>query len=377
MLRQALLLLMILMVTLTVSADPGTEAASGVMTGKPDLKSAGQLAFGPDDVLFVADSLGTAVYAIHLEDKDKPPAAELPRIEDVEGKVAALLGTAAGDVLINDLAVHPSSKNVYFSVSRGRGDDAAPALVKVDVEGGLSLVELDNVRYSKATIANAPAKDAKSARGRPLRPLTITDIAFHESFGDLYVAGLSNEEFASTLRRFSYPFSGKMGAVSVEVFHGAHGKYETHAPIRTFMPYDLKGEPHLLASYACTPLVTFPVADLEAGAHVKGSTIAELGFGNSPLDMIQFTKEGEPYVLILNNRRGGMRIKASDIDGAKPITDDKDITFDTPFAGVPYRTVPMGGVVRADNYDDENLIVLHRDVATGALQLRLWPTEWI
>ncbi len=82
-------------------------------------------------------------------------------------------------------------------------------------------------------------------------------------------------------------------------------------------------------------------------------------------------------MLILNNRRGGMRIKAADIDKAKPITDDKDITFDTPFAGVPYRTVPMGGVVRADNYDDENLVVLHRDVATGELGLRLWSTQWI
>ncbi len=168
-----------------------------------------------------------------------------------------------------------------------------------------------------------------------------------------------------------------MSGTSVEVFHGAHGKYETHAPIRTFMPYELEGKAHLLASYTCTPLVTFPIDQLEDGAHVKGSTIAELGFGNTPLDMIQFDKAGEPYVLILNSRRGGMRIKASDIEAAKPITDDKHITFDTPFAGVPYRTVPMGGVVRADNYDAENLVVLHRDLATGGLQLRLWSTQWI
>ena len=373
--RHALLLLMILGVSLVAVADPGKQEASGVTTGKPALKSAGQLTFGPDGVLFIADSMGTAVYAIELEDKDKPPAEELPRIEGIDDKVAALLGTAAGDVLINDLAVHAGSKNIYLSVSRGRGDDAAPAVVKVDGKGGLSLVELDAVRYSKAMIGNAPAADAKTRRGRPMRPLTITDVAYHD--GHLYVAGLSNEEFASNLRKIPYPFTGKMTGTSIEIFHGAHGKFETHAPIRTFLPYELEGEDHLLASYTCTPLVTFPVDKLEDGAHVKGKTIAELGFGNRPLDMAQFSKGDESYVLVLNSSRGGMRINAKDIEQAEAITDDKDITRETPMAGVPYQTVPMGGVLRADNYDDEHLVVLRRDLTTGALQLRLWSTAWL
>ncbi len=373
--RQALMLSVFLCAANLASADHGTESTAEVMKGKPALKSAGQLTFGPDNVLFVADSIGTAVYAIDLEDGGKPSAEELPRIEAIDEKVASLLGTTAADILIQDLAVHPASKNIYLSVSRGRGDDAIPAIVRIDGQGGLALVALDQVRYSRTAIANAPAKDAKTRRGRPMRPLTITDIAFHG--GHLYVAGLSNEEFASNLRRIPYPFTGEMTGTSVEIFHGAHGAFETHAPIRTFMPYESEGKAHLLASYTCTPLVTFPIDKLEDGAHVKGTTIAELGFGNTPLDMIQFTKEGEPYVLILNSRRGGMRIKAADIDQAKPITDDKHITLETPFAGVPYHTVPMGGVVRADNYDAENLVVLQRDVATGALQLRLWSTRWI
>ncbi len=372
--RHALTFLLMLCAA-AVTADPGTESTAAMTEGKPALKSAGQLTFGPGHVLFVADSIGTAVYAIDLADDGKPSSEELPRIDDVDEKVAALLGTTGRDVLIQDLAVHPSSKNIYLSVSRGRGDDAVPAIVRVDGKGELSLVELDRVRYSKAMIANAPAKDAKTRRGRPMRPLTVTDVAFHD--GHLYVAGLSNEEFASNLRKIPYPFSGEMSGTSVEIFHGAHGAFETHAPIRTLMPYELAGKAHLLASYTCTPLVTFPIDKLKDGAHVKGSTIAELGFGNTPLDMIQFDKQGEPYVLILNSRRGGMRIKAADIEAARPITDDKDITFDTPFAGVPYRTVPMGGVLRADNYDDENLVVLHRDLATGGLQLRLWSTQWI
>ena len=39
-------------------------------------------------------------------------------------------------------------------MSRGRGDDAVPALVRVDGKGELALVELDDLRYSKAMIAN-------------------------------------------------------------------------------------------------------------------------------------------------------------------------------------------------------------------------------
>ena len=369
MLRRVLKSVVFLSLALLALAAHGTE-----MAAKPELKSAGQLAFGPGGVLFVADSAGTAVHAFDLKDADEP-GDELESIDEIDEQVASLLGTTARDVLIQDIAVHPTSRNVYLSVSRGRGEDASPAVVMVDGEGQLSLVDLKGASVTSTTITNAPAEDAKTRRGRPMRALTITDIAFHD--GHLYVAGLSNEEFASNLRKIAYPFTGEMGSTSVEIYHGAHGKFETHAPIRTLMPYESGGQAHLLAAYTCTPLVTFPLDKLENGAHVKGTTIAELGFGNAPLDMIQFDKEGEPYVLILNSSRGGMRIKASDINEAEPISTEADVTRDEPMLGVPYLTVPMGGIVRADSYNDEKLIVLRRDLSTGSLQLRLWSTAWI
>ena len=371
--RHASILVTLLGFALVAGAETGPSSPAAA--GKPDLESAGQLAFGPGGVLFVADSLGTAVWALDLADGGKPATGELPRIDDVDEKVASLLGTTARDVLLNDLAVHPGSKNIYLSVSRGRGDDARPALVKVDGQGRLSLVELDGLSATKAMITNPPAADAKTRRGQPKRALTITDLAYADGF--VYVAGLSNEEFASNLRKIPYPFGGEMSATSVEIFHGAHGKFETHAPIRTMMPYELKGEAHLLASYTCTPLVTLPVAELKDGTHLKGKTIGELGFGNTPLDMIGFTKEGEPYVLILNNRRAGMRFRSQDLEKAGEVSTDVDITAEAPLAGVPYVSVAMGGVLRADNYDDENLVVLRRDVESGALQIRLWATQWI
>ena len=64
-------------------------------------------------------------------------------------------------------------------------------------------------------------------------------------------------------------------------------------PVRTFVPYPLKGKTHLLAAYLCTPLVTFPVDDLQDKQHVRGRTVGEFGSGNYPLDMVLVKKEGK------------------------------------------------------------------------------------
>ena len=56
---------------------------------------------------------------------------------------------------------------------------------------------------------------------------------------------------------------------TVEIFHGAHGKFETQATIRTFVPFEVKGETNVLAAYTRTPLVKFPLNDLKAGEKVK------------------------------------------------------------------------------------------------------------
>lgn len=57
---------------------------------------------------------------------------------------------------------------------------------------------------------------------------------------------LSNEELAPTLRRVPFPFEGTVGAIGVEIYHGARGQNETHAPIRTFLRYQLEGKPDVV-----------------------------------------------------------------------------------------------------------------------------------
>ena len=138
--------------------------------------------------------------------------------------------------------------------------------------------------------------------------------------GRLYVAGLSNEEFSSKLRSVSYPFNTVDNGASVEIYHGNHGQFETRSPVYTFVPYKVKGETNLIAGYLCTPLVKFPVNSLKSGAKVMGTTIAELGNRNRPLDMIVYQKDGKEFLLMSNNSRGVMKIPTAGFADAASIT---------------------------------------------------------
>ena len=165
----------------------------------------------------------------------------------------------------------------------------------------------------------------------------------------------------------SYPFNTVDNGASVEIFHGAHGQFETRSPVYTFVPYKVKGETNLIAGYLCTPLVKFPVNSLKSGAKVMGTTIAELGNGNRPLDMIVYQKNGQEFLLMSNNSRGVMKIPTANFGDAsginKPVTTEK--------AGIGYETIAsMKGVEQLDLLDANNTITLARSDA-GVLNLNI------
>jgi hypothetical protein len=118
----------------------------GMKQGKPEFKSMGPLAFGPEGILLVADTKGAAITAIATGDTAATKEAKPLKVEGFNQKVAALLGTKADDILIKDMSVNPISKNVYLAVSRGRGPDAAPVLVRVKSGGEVEAVSLDKVK---------------------------------------------------------------------------------------------------------------------------------------------------------------------------------------------------------------------------------------
>ena len=347
--------MILLALTLALAAAPlfAASAVSSLSAGKADVESAGPLAFGPDGVLFVGDSKSAAIFA--LDTGDRTPGSGNVDIADVDAKIAAILGVGPDQILIHDMVVNPISKKAYLSVSRGKGPDAIPVIVNIDAAGRISELDLADIPHAKVSLPNPVAAEAKDRRGRPLRSQSITDIGYLD--GKVFVAGLSNEEFASNLRAIDFPFSAVSEGTSVEIYHGNHAAWETRSPVRTFIPYEIEAEPHLLAAYTCTPLVKFPVKDLKPKTKVVGTTIAELGNRNRPLDMIRYSKGGQDYILMSNSSRGVMKMATKGIERYDPITtpvEDK--------AGLPYETIEsLQGVEQLDKLDDGHAVILSRD----------------
>src|SRR5215470_17344976 len=150
------------------------SAVALMAAGNVGIKSAGTLTFGPDAVLFVGDSAGGAIAAIDTDDRAPARAASKIDVQGVDEKLAAMVGVMPADILINDVAVNPISKNVYVSAARGRGPDAAPLVVRIDASGKLTLLTLDNIKHETVSLTDAP--DASSSGRQNPRTQTITDM---------------------------------------------------------------------------------------------------------------------------------------------------------------------------------------------------------
>ena len=356
------------------SWSPAARTLAGEAGTGASFSSIGPLTFAPDGTLFAADAVAAAILALDLGKQSAPKGTG--DAANLDQTIAAMLGTDRAQVLITDMAVHPTSRNTFVSVMRGEGAAAQPALFRVDGTGKVELVAFSGLTFSKVTLADPPKAAAfvspfkmdyvkvgpEYVHENP-RVRTITDMAYVN--GQLIVAGLSNEEFSSTLRAIPYPFKAATGGTKVEIYHANHEQMETRSPIYAFVPYTIGTEPSLVASYLCTPLVTLPLSGLKPGAHVRGKTIAEFGNGNRPLDMIVYSKAGKDFLLMANNRRGVMKIPTATFAAAPAIsTPIKDT------GGVPFETVAsLTGIEQLDALDATRALVLARSASKG-LDLR-------
>jgi len=346
------LITFVLLVSLCALAV-AAPATTGMTMGKADVKSAGPLAFGPDGILFVGDSLGAQIVAIDTGDTKAGPSASI-NVQGIDGKIAAALGTTADQISIRDIATNPVSKNVYISVNRGRGADAKAVILKLDASGKLAEVSLDNVKHSAAVLPNPPTQDSQKTN-------TITEVRYVD--GKVLVAGLSNEEFSSNMKVIAFPFQSADRGALIEMYHGSHARYETNSPIRTFVPYTINNQQFILAAYTCTPLVKIPVSELKSGAKIQGTTIAEMGAGNQPLDMVAYKKNGHEYILMANSTHGVTKLDTAHLETYKAITAPSDV------AGVPFTNIEdLKNVKHLQAYDDKQALVLSG--SSGAMDLR-------
>ena len=325
-------------------------AEFGMKQGTPELQSAGPLAFGPDGVLFVGDMKAATVYALDTQDREGEPADVKLEMKSVDRAAAKLLGYDKATV--NDFAVNPKSGTGYLSVSSGDGSQSA--ICRVKSNGELEELSLKGINFSKVELPNPPAdKEVGSGRRRRNNRMdSITDLAFME--GKVLVSGVSGNEGQSNVREIVFPFYEADKGINVEIFHGAHGRYENTATVRTFVPFKINNEPYLLAGFQCTPLVKFPIESLKGEEKVRGTTLAELGNRNRPLDMFVYKKDGKDFLLLSNTARGVMKISTEDIEREEGITERIQGT-----AGQSYDTISsLKDVVQMDKLNEHHAALL-------------------
>ncbi len=326
----------------------GAAELYGLTPGTVQLQSAGPMSFGPSGVLFIGDAKAAKVYALNTEDTGTAGGAF--DIADADTRIMAAMG--GKQVTIADMAVNPETGNVFVS-----GDAAGqPFIAKVTSGGEVEELNLEKIGHATASLPNPPEDKVvkMGRRSKNPRAEAITDVAYMG--GRVLISGLSAADSPSSVIEFDFPFRESSEAIQVEIFHAAHGRDEDTAAIQTFIPFNIDGEPSLLAGYTCTPLVKIPVKKLGDTSKVRGTTVAELGNRNKPLDMIAYRQGGKDYLLMANSARGVMKISTDDLAANDGLTEP---VSGGGTAGQPYETIEsLDGVVQLDKASETTAIVM-------------------
>ncbi|MEM6765546.1 MAG: hypothetical protein AAF655_11485 [Bacteroidota bacterium] len=366
-------------ITLVLLVVTSLVVASGFTLWKnnltpSELPGANVISFGPDNVLFVGDSKGGKIHAIPTEGTELKEAVPYNFL-DFDLKLAEVLEMEARDLVIQDMKVHPLSQEVYVAVKKGHQADAAFAIAIANpMRKDISILEVGSVDYEAVSIRNPASENLVFWRDKPGSMLNITDIDYYD--GHIYVAGIQNTEFASTLRKITYPFQGEQTLVGgIEIYHAIHTQNETRAPIRTMLITELDEVPTLIASYTCTPLVTIPLSEIREGNKITGNTIAELGYGNTPVDMLTYItqeNDGSPdqKLMITHKHRSGALISMKDVAEASKgegLAGKKGLSGMP--EGIPNYSLPTSTVIQVDDQNQMMLAMLKRNLDTGGIDL--------
>jgi hypothetical protein len=330
------------------------------------------LKFGDANTLFVGDSKSATLYAYTVAVSTNPEASKAYNIHDLSNRISAFVKVGVMDILVRDMALNPTSKEVYIAFDTKTKTGYVSQIIIVNQAGTIRKFDLESTKHTETKINDAPTSDFKIWDKKSLRSMTFTDIDFFK--GKVYISGMSNAEFSSALRIVDYPFTNAHVATSsVEIFHAVHGQNETRAPIQTMQFITLNNEDYILAAYTCTPLVLIPVREIKNGAHIVGKTIAELGYGNTPVDIIKFQSEGfdkKPYegIILANKNRTAQFVNMNDI--TKSATEN-NISYAgmVEHTGTPINNLPMTGLMQMDDQDGYHIVTLRRNDESGSLEL--------
>ena len=287
------LVLSIGVLAITGSAAPAKKGADrllkNVQTKGLKFRQIGRMSFATDGVLLVADRGNGSVVAIDTGDTGSATPLK-KRIDNIDTLIAGALGTKATGVQIVDMVVNRINGRIYLSVIRKQ--DGISALLTIDGTGKVAAVNLAKARHVRITLPGDGKAKVSNVTGVKLAGSRVL------------AAGQSGREFASKIYSIPLPLEhGNSAAVySTETFHVAHGRWDTRAPIQSFIPVKEKGKTYIVGSFNCTPIAKFPVDGLENGAKIKGTSVVELGSGNRPVDMFIYKKGGKDWLVTNTDR---------------------------------------------------------------------------
>ena len=327
--------------------------------------------FGNEKTLFVGDSKSATLYAYSIGASNNPEAQKAYNIHDLSKKIVTFAKVDAMGIIVRDMAIHPTSKEAFIAFDTKTKTGYTSQIIVVNQAGKIRKFDLINTKHTEIKLNDAPTRNFTFWDKTPMRSLTFTDIDFYK--GKVYVSGMSNAEFSSALRVIDFPFNDKVSTSSVEIFHAVHGQNETRAPIQTLQFVTLNNEDYIVAAYTCTPLVLIPVKELKDGAHILGKTIAEMGYGNTPIDIIKFQSEGfdkKPYegIILSNRNRTAQFVNINDM--AKSATEaGVGYVGMVEHTGTPKSDLPMTGLLQLDDQDSYHIATMRRNDETGSLEL--------
>lgn len=281
--RSPTLLAAILLAAASASA---ADAVRNAAPGTPKLKAIDAVRFAPGGVLLIGDGPGGQLVAVETGDVKPKPWKAGTTVAKIDEKLAARLGAPAKGIEVRGVAVNPASQTAYFVVRKL--EDKKTVILTLDGAGEVGEFPLENVKH----VAIPLPKGEKAPVSR------VTDIAW---MGDRVLVGaVASEEFASKVCSLPTPLDPKAAAVgfSTETYHVSHRKWETRAPMTSLTPFEAGGKKYVVGAFACTPVVRYPLHDVQPGAKVKGESVIELGSGNQPRTMIAYEKGGKSFVLM-------------------------------------------------------------------------------
>ncbi len=329
--------------------------------GNPQIRSIKAIDFGKDNILFIGDNTAMKIVAIEINSA-KMNFSNLYDITSVREKIAKQMGVDKREIEIGDIAVHPINKSIFFGITRTVKKKKQGALFVLTDEG-LHEYDLEQVKYSQKVLDDAPLKDARIYGNYPQRRWTITDLHFVNN--EVVVSGLSNEEFSSSLRRISYPFSKTSTTTSLQAYHVTHKANETHSPVASFTPLKSNNQWHLIAGYSCTPLVSFEWNQINGSKKLIGKTIAELGSGNIPTGIISYNYKGKDHIMIGNHRHSLIRFSSQDI------INSKEIKYPSKFIGAKRKITNVGSVTGIVDFDSEHFLVIINEKNKNSFNLKV------